>query len=303
MRTITTTWLTIVYIFMNPVSVGGAQTQFQHFAPWNPTILPVSSPDGTLKVQIQMQGTGCNWTFGARAETSPPGFLASEVLFSPPPQGMPIPPGVGIVGSIRDLAGVATGRGYVRADVPCQLSRDVILYVSVPPGVLVTLERNGITIAAGIPNPSLWVFNGSVISGEAKGRQTLLAMITQGGPSPGETPPDLQQARDGTYFASLAALRKNAISLTEPDSTKLPSGRRSGVAALEIRIDQTGAVTAVTARPGAEEIYGVFERSIRVWRFRPFLKDGKPVAVKAILPFVIREDGSAHTPISVGGSN
>ena len=132
MRTITTTWLTIVYIFMNPVSVGGAQTQFQHFAPWNPTILPVSSPDGTLKVQIQMQGTGCNWTFGARAETSPPGFLASEVLFSPPPQGMPIPPGVGIVGSIRDLAGVATGRGYVRADVPCQLSRDHSLCVCSP---------------------------------------------------------------------------------------------------------------------------------------------------------------------------
>ena len=80
--------------------------------------------------------------------------------------------------------------------------------------------------------------------------------------------------------------------------------RARGVVALTARVDSDGAVGAVAVVSGNHALAAAAVRAVRQWRYRPYLKDGQPVATETniIISFISSEAISMSFPPAIPAS-
>jgi len=173
----------------------------------------------------------------------------------------------------------------------------VLVYMSIPQGTEISVQKDGRVIAQAAVDSSLLIQDGRIIPVRVGGRQNLLSRLMLG--SQPNNASDIQRLRTGEYMPGTATLKAHLASWSEPAAarTLTAANMRVASASLELRIDETGTVVDIRARSGAEDILRVYEQSLRSWKFRPFLVDGKAVAVKALVPFFVASDGYIRTPL------
>lgn len=95
----------------------------------------------------------------------------------------------------------------------------------------------------------------------------------------------LQAAADDTVYtkADVSPVPVKTPPPEYPDSMKRQS--ISGVVAVSVVIDETGAVTSATvAKSSNQEFEGPALAAVKKWKFKPAQKDGAPVKIKATVP-------------------
>jgi TonB family protein len=81
----------------------------------------------------------------------------------------------------------------------------------------------------------------------------------------------------------------------------LPNVRARGVVALTARVDSDGTVRAVRVVSGHRALAAAAVRAVRQWRYRPYLKDGQPVATETniVISFISEDAISMNFPPSI----
>ena len=106
-------------------------------------------------------------------------------------------------------------------------------------------------------------------------RQPSLASIAT--PPPQSTPTPLSLGH------SLPPGVSEPIPITQvrPDLGGVRTRRPWGAVLLEVLVNEEGAVAEVTVKkPGPEALNAAAVTAVRQWRYKPALKDGRPVAVR-----------------------
>jgi len=80
-----------------------------------------------------------------------------------------------------------------------------------------------------------------------------------------------------------------------------PDARARGVVALTARVDSTGAVRTVRVVSGNRALAAAAVRAVRQWRYRPYVKDGQPVATETniVISFISDDAISVSFPPSI----
>ena len=80
-----------------------------------------------------------------------------------------------------------------------------------------------------------------------------------------------------------------------------PDARARGVVALTARVDSTGAVRTVRVVSGNRALAAAAVRAVRQWRYRPYVKDGQPVATETniVISFISEDAISMSFPPSI----
>jgi len=80
-----------------------------------------------------------------------------------------------------------------------------------------------------------------------------------------------------------------------------PDARARGVVALTARVDSTGAVRTVRVVSGSRALAAAAVRAVRQWRYRPYVKDGQPVATETniVISFISEDAISMSFPPSI----
>jgi TonB family protein len=83
-----------------------------------------------------------------------------------------------------------------------------------------------------------------------------------------------------------------------------PDARSRGVVTLTARLDSDGTVRAVRVVSGTRALAAAAVRAVRQWRYRPYLKDGRPVATETniVISFVSEDAISMSYPPSLPAS-
>jgi len=271
---------------------GAGFSQQSQSVSWNPAVHRISGIKQTFHIKIDGLAAGTRWIAGAKVD-SETGVIANEVRFRMANGGAPFRP----LSEIVDIASVRIDSDGVTVHPSASSASSVLVYVTVPLGTEVSIEKDGLQMARAILESSLLVQDGSVIPQPLSGRQNLLSRLMKGDlPA---TAGELRQLGNGQYLATIPALKSHLLAWSEPDAAKTLTAGSLGnpAAALELQIDSSGNVVDVHARSGADNIRAVYESSVRSWRFKPFLVGGSPVAVRGIVPFFVASDGQLKTPL------
>ena len=80
-----------------------------------------------------------------------------------------------------------------------------------------------------------------------------------------------------------------------------PDVRAQGVVALTARVDSAGAVRTVRVVSGNRALAAAAVRAVRQWRYRPYVKDGQPVATETniVISFISDDAISMSFPASI----
>ena len=80
-----------------------------------------------------------------------------------------------------------------------------------------------------------------------------------------------------------------------------PDVRAQGVVALTARVDSAGAVRTVRVVSGNRALAAAAVRAVRQWRYRPYVKDGQPVATETniVISFISDDAISMSFPPSI----
>ncbi len=80
-----------------------------------------------------------------------------------------------------------------------------------------------------------------------------------------------------------------------------PDARAQGVVALTARVDSAGAVRTVRVVSGNRALAAAAVRAVRQWRYRPYVKDGQPVATETniVISFISDDAISMSFPPSI----
>jgi TonB family protein len=80
-----------------------------------------------------------------------------------------------------------------------------------------------------------------------------------------------------------------------------PDARARGVVALTARVDSAGAVSTVRVVSGNRALAAAAVRAVRQWRYRPYLKDGQPIATETniVISFIADDAISVSFPPSI----
>jgi protein TonB len=80
-----------------------------------------------------------------------------------------------------------------------------------------------------------------------------------------------------------------------------PGGRLRGVVSLTAEVDSEGTVRSVRVVSGNRALAAAALRAVRQWRYRPYLKDGQPVATETniVVSFISDDAISMSFPPSI----
>jgi TonB family protein len=80
-----------------------------------------------------------------------------------------------------------------------------------------------------------------------------------------------------------------------------PDARARGVVALTARVDSAGAVRTVRVVSGDRALAAAAVRAVRQWRYRPYVKDGQPVATETniVISFIAEDAISMSFPPNI----
>lgn len=264
----------------------GQAGQRRDFA-WNPKKLTLDARDG--EVAIELPQSVREWVVGIQVKEGPRELIAGVVQLETAGGITRLP----VVSSVTDLEVDTTRPGRVIVQPP-QVSGVTIVHAVVQAGTRVVIIRGGEEVLRAVPNPSLLVRDGLLLTGPVAGRQTVLmeAMLP-----PGRQGPSIRTVA-GTNIVNLSALKEHLAAWSDPPEASLTASLfpiRNGT--LEMEIDETGAVRAVRAMKGSESLLSAYAPAIKNWRFRPFEVAGTRIAVKTYLPFFVASDGMMRHPL------
>lgn len=119
------------------------------------------------------------------------------------------------------------------------------------------------------------------------------------------TPRPRTQIRDVTPVDHLPLSGQDSILASRPplrfEYPVYPDVRARGVVALTALVDSDGNVSAVRVVSGNRALAAAAVRAVRQWRYRPYLKDGQPVATETniVISFISDDAISMSFPLSI----
>lgn len=268
------------------LSAHGQSTQSRSFS-WNGKTHSMVTAGRSATLELSGLEASRAWVVGVEVAKEA-SVSAGTLQFDPAGSRMPLR----ALSGIADIENIRVSPGKAIVDVPSG-KQPIFVHLLVPAATEVTIVRDGEQVIRATPEPSLLIENGRLASVAVNGRHSLIMRAVVGQRSSGQSA-IVQTLPTGEHVVGLPLLKSHLLSWAEPDpslllrSEAIPVGKQT---ALQIEIDAAGRVTSVSARAGGDQVLRVYGSVLRNWRFRPFTKDGAPVAVKAFLPFFVASDG------------
>jgi|GEM_PF-3570974 len=263
---------------------------------WTPRKMPIPVPNDQLHLLLADLPPEVDWIVGVRVDEEKQGKLAvGEVRFSGPsaPPRVPIRHISEIVNWPMDRIKIRPGS--IEVSGLSQLGGSLLVYIAVPSGTEVRIDGPNKPIAFAKVRDGLLVQNGVIIPEEVKGIPTLATRLIA--PQRPKNTAELVKVRS-QYFATPNVLASHLLAFRKPSyPTNVTASQHERMIKLSIKIDESGQVTEINRLQGEEAFLRSCEEAIREWKFRPFLVDGKPVSVTALVLFIFSESGVVSSPV------
>jgi periplasmic protein TonB len=89
----------------------------------------------------------------------------------------------------------------------------------------------------------------------------------------------------GRLFVPGSVMAKYCTSMVSPHYPTAPTGTtKSALVVLRVAIRKTGTVVPISAVSGPHELESSAMDAVRLWRYKPYTKDGEPVDVVTEIP-------------------
>jgi hypothetical protein len=271
------------------------QTNITSSVSWTPQKVRVVTPNAQFSLRLADLSSSTDYIVGFRAEDVKEATLAvgqvrfnrlrsvrliSEILNWPTNQ-ITVRPGS------AEISGLSRAQG------------SILIFVSVPRGTRLSLTGPSENLASASQASSLLIRNGVIIPEEVKDPRTLLLLLGRPNqPTAGKTV-ELFQISGGRYVATPKGLASHLVSFIKPSfpETARSLGGDDRQVWLRVWIDQSGSVQRISRVKGNELLLEPAEEAVRLWKFRPFTKDGETVPVEATLLFLFGDDGTVSSPV------
>lgn len=115
-------------------------------------------------------------------------------------------------------------------------------------------------------------------------------------PTPGPTNSQVQET--STVLGD--STRLEVISALEPDYPLEAAAKRvQGKVVIQLHISETGEVDKTEILSGEPVLAAAAEKAMKTWKFKPFIRDGKPVQVSRQVPWEFRLNGDTSNACAV----
>jgi hypothetical protein len=254
---------------------------------WNPSVRSLPS---VKKLAVRLEGVSDSafWAVGVQLGDTPSIVAGSAVAAA-----------IGTRVDMKAVTGMSdVGLTIDGTSVKCNPGSSpelsLAVHLTLLPGTELALFRNGALVFQGTPAAGLLFENGRLVSVPVEGKHSVLFRVMLHYMGSGATSPQLSTLPDGTRLVNLKTLRSHLISFSEAGGAESLKSDYQGSMnpTLELTIGTDGSVTSVKARRGGERLLEVYGSTARGWKFQPFVENGSPVAVKALLPFFFSSDGT-----------
>lgn len=269
-----------------------------HRVTWNLTPLKLEGGQ-PVKFDIGSLAPGCRWLFGVRVHKEEKDAQISALsLQTAPVELLPNRFYIKTVTPIPPSAFERHRDGLVwRPESPAHSL--IVFYLSTAVKTRVEVTEHGRPIFTGDVSDSLFLENGSIVSAPLNGLHTMMLYATN--PLGMEQPSGVQKVGQ-RFVATSAALKENLLELSLPTSMPRVSSIGNSIPlSLTIDVDTSGRVTDVRSNKGSEAILGPLKPQILLWRFRPFVWEGKTVPIHAQLLFLSDPQGNVRGPVNLIG--
>lgn len=171
--------------------------------------------------------------------------------------------------------------------------RTPLVHISMPAGRMMTVYVGGNLFRSGPISKGMMVQNGKAVVSQY-GYPFHIALMQAIGVVPTTHPDAIQHnPYTGTYtlpWETLRALTQHVVTpvySAASDGNVHPNLR--GWAVLRVKVDQNGLVSEATYGAGDRNLAQAAIEAVRLWEFKPFSVDGKPVVIEGIIPLILKD--------------
>ncbi len=274
-----------------------AQTRTQNLpVSWQFRKSNVAVVNGQLRLVLTQTARDSDWIVGVRAEANATDaqIVVGKVTFSQP-RASELP--VRIITEIVDWPAtqVKMQPGVVEAIGLREPVGALLVFLAVPRGTSVSLNKDGTVVLQASVIDSLMLYNGNIVPERIVGVSSIIQRLIH--PTRRQDSTELIRGPNGDYVAMRPGVRSHAVALRKPEHPdRYALSKRTAEVLLRIKIDETGRVVDVIDVSGPDPFLKVARSALWESQFRPFTANGTAVPVMASIIFQFHGDGAVTSP-------